>query len=340
MKIALESNNKTGFFTERWKNIAEEMGHEVVLVDFKDNDIISKLVACDACFWHFSHAEHPDYYLGKVITNTLSNSSCKSFPTFQDSWHFDDKIAQKYLLESINAPVPRSFVFYSFKEVNSFLKDADFPMVAKLKGGASSTNVKLLNNKTSAFWYSFISFYLGHRSINRFSALRFSYGKLLASKTSILNFSKDLAKIFVRSPFEKYNGSQKGYILLQEFLPNNDFDQRVVVIGNRAFALIRYANENDFRASGTGNIEYDRTKIDMRCIEIAFEISSKLGTTCLAFDFLYGETQNPLIAEVSYGFHQDAYDDCQGYWKRDLTWIDKKVEPQRWMIEEVLSNDM
>ena len=44
----------------------------------------------------------------------------------------------------------------------------------------------------------------------------------------------------------------KDYVYFQKFLPNNKYDIRIVVIGDRAFGFIRYNRENDFRASGSG----------------------------------------------------------------------------------------
>lgn len=54
---------------------------------------------------------------------------------------------------------------------------------------------------------------------------------------------------------------QKDYVYFQKFLPNNTYDIRITVIGERCFGFIRYNRENDFRASGSGKIEYDTSKI-------------------------------------------------------------------------------
>ena len=52
--------------------------------------------------------------------------------------------------------------------------------------------------------------------------------------------------------------SQRSYILWQEFIPDNQRDFRVTIIGRRyAFVFWRNNRPGDFRASGSGLIDYD-----------------------------------------------------------------------------------
>jgi glutathione synthase/RimK-type ligase-like ATP-grasp enzyme len=81
----------------------------------------------------------------------------------------------------------------------------------------------------------------------------------------------------------------KNYVYYQKYLPNNNFDTRVTVIGDRAFAFRRFNRTRDFRASGSGKIDYDMDSIDKRMIKIALETSEECGFQCMAFDFLYDE---------------------------------------------------
>jgi glutathione synthase/RimK-type ligase-like ATP-grasp enzyme len=56
---------------------------------------------------------------------------------------------------------------------------------------------------------------------------------------------------------EKKFNPEKNYVYFQDFIPQNDFDIRIIVIGKRAFAIKRMVRKGDFRASGSGNIKYD-----------------------------------------------------------------------------------
>lgn len=79
--------------------------------------------------------------------------------------------------------------------------------------------------------------------------------------------------------------------LSQDFIPNNDHDIRVIVIGDKAFAIKRMVRKNDFRASGSGNILYDKLQFNVESFRLAFEINNKLHSQCTAMDFIYQNNQ-------------------------------------------------
>ena len=61
------------------------------------------------------------------------------FPNFKTVWHFDDKLGQKYLFESIKAPLVTSYAFLYKAGALLWANKASFPKVFKLRGGAGST---------------------------------------------------------------------------------------------------------------------------------------------------------------------------------------------------------
>ena len=130
---------------------------------------------------------------------------------------------------------------------------------------------------------------------------------------------------------------EKGYVYFQEFIPDNKFDIRVIVVGEKAFALKRLVRKNDFRASGCGNIVYNKSEIDERCIQISFNVNEKLKCQSIAFDYVFDENNNPFIVEISYGFDVKAYDPCPGYWDSSLKWHDARFKQQEWMIENLIN---
>ena len=122
---------------------------------------------------------------------------------------------------------------------------------------------------------------------------------------------------------------------MQKFIPGNDSDTRIIVIGNRAFGIIRKVRKNDFRASGGGTITYDKENVDIRTVRMAFEVSKKLHLECVAYDFVFDQNNDPLIVEISYGFAIEAYDPCPGYWDNELDWHEGRFNPQAWMIDDL-----
>jgi glutathione synthase/RimK-type ligase-like ATP-grasp enzyme len=134
----------------------------------------------------------------------------------------------------------------------------------------------------------------------------------------------------------KMRGRDKGYIYFQDFIPENKHDTRVTIIGNRAFAFKRMVRDNDFRASGSGRIDYDMSGIDIRCVKIAFEIADKIQSQSVAFDFVVGKDSSPLIVEISYCYLASAIRDCCGHWDKNLNWHEGKMWPQYAIIEDIL----
>ena len=92
---------------------------------------------------------------------------------------------------------------------------------------------------------------------------------------------------------------------------------------------------NDFRASGSGNIKYEKHLFDESTIKLAFEIARKLGGQSVALDFIF-DNAVPKVVEVSYGFVQAGYDKCPGYWDKDMQWHEGKFDPCEWMVDLVV----
>ncbi len=144
------------------------------------------------------------------------------------------------------------------------------------------------------------------------------------------------ARMFIPTEVERFSNNEKGYIYFQDFIPDKEYDTRLIVIGDRCFGVRRYCRKGDFRASGSGIKAYEPELFDKECIQSAFEIAKKLKTQSVAFDFISDGLQ-PKIVEMSYCFVMGSfYDDCPGYWDSHLTWNAKIVNPQYFIIEDFL----
>src|SRR5690606_25942573 len=145
MKIAI--HHRPGSFSDRWIEYCKQQGIEYKIVNCYDSNIIEQLKDCDALMWHHHHGNVKDVIAADKILFALEHAGVKVFPDFKTSWHFDDKVAQKYLLEAIGAPMVPSYVFYDKKEAIEWANKTTYPKVFKLKGGAGSANVKLVRTK-------------------------------------------------------------------------------------------------------------------------------------------------------------------------------------------------
>ncbi|WP_431471804.1 hypothetical protein I5168_11140 [Nonlabens sp. SCSIO 43208] len=336
MKLAI--HHRKDSFSDRWISYCEKNHIDFKLVNCYDNNIITQLKDCDALLWHFHHHNYKDSIFAKGLFFSLEQSGMKVFPDFNTAWHFDDKIGQKYLLETLGMPLVPTFVFYDKSTAIDWARKTTFPKVFKLSGGAGGQNVRLIKNYNDCERIISKCFSNGFSQNDPWYRLKDRFNKFKHGKASLKELLIGFLKIFIKNDFEKLSTKEKGYAYFQEFIPNNTFDIRVVVVGNKAFGLKRNTRPNDFRASGSGSIIYDSRAIDIRCVEMAFKVNEKIKSQSIAFDFVFDKNDNPLIIEISYGYSVVAYDDCPGYWLSDLTWIDDSFKPQEWMIENLIKS--
>ncbi len=338
MKIGIHHRNSVGFFSERWIAYCEKNNISYKLVNAYSNDIVEQLSDCDAFMWHHSNYDYRDALFANKLLFSLQQSGKKVFPNFNTTWHFDDKVGEMYLLQSISAPIVPSYIFYTKKEALKWIEEISLPKVFKLRGGSGSSNVKLVKTKKQAKHLIKQSFGKGFSQYDRFSHLKDRYKAYKNGRDSFLGVCKSFARLFIPTEYSKMHSREKGYVYFQDFIPNNTFDIRICVVDDKAFALKRMCRENDFRASGGGRIIYDKNQIDERCVKIAFDVNDKLKTQSIAFDFVFDENNNPLIVEISYGFAANAYDACEGYWTKDMQWYaGNNFDFCGWMVESLIS---
>lgn len=215
---------------------------------------------------------------------------------------FEDKIAQAYLLDALGIPHPRTWVFWHAAEALERLDGLPFPLVAKLSRGVQSDGVALIRNRTEA-----------EELIGRM----FSFG------LSSMNFLRDRSE----RRFGKYNlmlrsmrrgrfkgNIERGYVLFQEFIPGNDFDTRLMLQDDKVLALRRHNRKGDFRASGSGLMDYDAEAISPAAVTLTFELARAMKVPSLVADVIF-RCDEPLINEFSYSTQIHGVRPCRGHWR-------------------------
>jgi len=337
IKIGIHHNKNS--FSDRWIEYCIEHDISYKILDCLKANIKDDLKDCDILIWHFNHIQTEQYRIAKKLIQYLELSGKPVFPNYSSMCHYDNKIAQKSLLESIDAPLIPTHIFFSREEAIKWSSTINYPIVFKLSTGAGSFNVKLVHSKSEIIKLINKSFDIGHSPLDRTALFmdRLWHIKRDRNFKSILGLFKGLARLVIPTEFEKSSKKEKGYAYFQDFIPNNKYDIRIIVIGKRAFAIKRNVRENDFRASGSGSIEYDKKLFDKRCIEISFEISKKLHFNSMAYDYVFDEFNNPLLVEISYCFSPNAYYHCPGYWDDNLNWIEGFFKPEDFIIEDLIN---
>ncbi|WP_294819435.1 hypothetical protein [uncultured Flavobacterium sp.] len=335
MKIAIHDRKNS--FSEEWIEVCKEKSIPYKVVNCYDNDIVEQVSDCSVLLWHHHHANPKDLLFARQLLSSLQQAGKTVFPDHNTGWHFDDKAGQKYLLEALGLPLVPTTIFYSKDAATKWANAVSFPKVFKLRGGAGSFNVKLMKDRQQALKYINIAFGKGFSTFFGWSGFTERIRKYRKGQVGINEVFKGAARMIYPPKYAKTAGREQGYIYFQEFIPENDCDIRVVVMGDKAIAIKRQVRDGDFRASGSGMIVYDKNQIPEECVKLSFEANEKLQSQCTAFDFVFLDGK-PLIVEISYGFSYKSYKDCPGYWDSSLNWHDAEIEIGKWIIESVLKN--
>ncbi|WP_430934261.1 ATP-grasp domain-containing protein [Saccharicrinis sp. 156] len=334
-KIAI--HHTPGSFSDRWIAYCDAQRINYKVVNCYQSDILKQLEDCDALMWHFNHKDSKDSKFAIQLLNAVQCSGKKVFPDYHTAWHFDDKLAQKYLFESLELPHAATHVFYSPKDAKEWIKSAYFPTVFKLRNGSGSDNVKLVRSGVKAKKLVSKAFSKGFKQYEGWSNLKERIRKFRVGKASVWDVVKGFIRLIYPTKYARVTGREKGYAMFQDFIPGNDHDIRVVVIGDKAVAIKRLVRDHDFRASGSGFIEYDKELFKESTIQLSFDISKKMNTQCVAFDYVF-KNGEPLLVEVSYGFSPIGYDPCPGYWDESLTWYEGGFDMYGWMVEDIIAS--
>ncbi len=319
-------------FSARWVERAAAAGHEARLVDAYGPDVAAQLEGCDAFMWWFAHLPAPRLFAKRLLPAIEHGLGVPVFPSWRTGWHFDDKIGQQYLLEACGVPTPRTWIFWRRDAARDFCRGAAYPMVLKLTGGIVSENVRLVRSAAEAeYWIErlFGAGVVGLQEPDRVGAAAEAVRRLRRAAAVLRGHVP-------APPTSRRTELQRGYLLVQEFVPGNEFDTRVVVIGDRAYAFRRFNRPGDFRASGSGLRDPDPAAIDRDALRRAFRIARHLRTQSLALDFLRRPDGRLLVNEISYYYEGWVlHEECPGHWRLGgdpdggaLTWVDRRVRPE------------
>ena len=334
----LAIHTKSGSFVPAWVQYCKENALPFREVDCFAPDIIRQLSGCEALLWNWAHHDYRAQLFARQLIASVEKMGISVFPNSATCWHYDDKVGQKYLLESVGAPLVPTYVFYHRDQALRWIEETSFPKVWKLRGGAGSQNVRLVHSKNDA--RKVINRSFGKGSANfRFHPLqdRIWHFRRDRSLRSFLNISRGIVRALIPHENNAKSQIQRDYVYIQDFIPDNDCDIRIIVIGNRAFAIKRMVRKGDFRASGSGHILYDREEFPEECVRISFDVTQRLRSQSCAFDFVQKDGKW-LIVEISYAFPLALFKPCPGYWDEALVWHDAPVTPERFMIEDLLTD--
>lgn len=293
----------------------------------------------DVILWHYSNYSFKDMLMARNLLYTLGNKAKKVFPSFKGAWHFEDKLAETYLLESINAPISQSFYYYNLEDFKQAInnKEISFPIIAKLRNGLGFHKLKKLETAEELMIYGKKMLTSGLSSAPKLINRASSNIKSSKSLKTFINRAKRIPRFLQSLANAKKFNIERDYIYLQEFVPNNGCDVKIVVIGDKLSYIGRNILQGEFRIAGGGDLFYDKDKVSQNVIDSTFMTSDKLGFNCMGYDYVINsKTDEGKIIEISYGFSHQVLLAANGYFDRDGKWHNEPLDIPAEIIKRML----
>lgn len=292
------------------------------IIDLERSDCTDRIKDYQAMIWNplymglrlAGHFKEKVYFMEKILGKLV-------FPNFETIWHFESKVAESYLFKQLNIQPPRTYITFDYQEAVDIINQIDLPIVLKKSEGAASKNVRLVHNRKWLLDYA----------ERVFCHQLWGGDRRHHSKKELLrnNFTEKWVWYFILSQFIP-SDSGMGVLYLQEYIPNNDADLRITVIGDRyAYGFWRNNRPGDFRASGSGRLVYDR-EIPINAVHYCQQINKQLHFDTMAYDILFNNNQM-VVNEMSYNYLDSALYNTPGYYEFDPEF--RFVEGHTWPQE-------
>jgi glutathione synthase/RimK-type ligase-like ATP-grasp enzyme len=287
-----------------------------------------------------------DLSLMQAILPEIERNGVYALPNFNTAYHCGDKSRLAPFYEANNINHPKTYLFWEIEHVISVLDSGSivFPVIVKLRRGASSTNVIKVNNKKQLLKLAKNIFLKGVKpGMLEEAAYGSGYFLSLILKSLKKQSAQSIKDLRHKLHYIRLNDTREiesSCLIVQQYHPNNSFDTRITIIGDRAFGFRRFNRKDDFRASGSGLIDYDTNEIDSSMIKLAFELSKKFDFQTMAYDFIYDTEGNPTVLEHNFTYVDSAVSKCPIYWDQDLNEFpnDNKY-PQYWQLVDALGDN-
>jgi len=322
-------------YGDAWARCLEARGIEVRWVDLTRADAIAQVAGADGAMWRWGHLPADKRVAPRVLAAIAHVLGIPVLPDHATAWHYDEKLSQYYLLAGAGFPMPPTWIFWDAASAHRWAAAARYPKIFKLSAGSSGLNVAQVRSAEAA-----------GALIDRMFGAGIAGGLVEEApaaappRPTLARRARAAARALLgrpawtpAPPAPPCWDVERGYAYFQEWVPDNAFDTRVFVTGERVFAYRRFPYPGDFRASRAGGPrDFDPAQIDPRCLELALAISRRYGFQTMAYDIMLFEGE-PVVLEISYtyGF---LHGECPGYWTPGLAWVPRPTWPYEAQAED------
>ena len=108
MKIAIQPDDYTDpakperidASSPKWAELLLEAGHEIRWVNVFLPDILDQIKGCHGFMWRWGHAGGMGRIARRLLPILERQLGLALYPDINTCWHYDDKIAQTYILKA------------------------------------------------------------------------------------------------------------------------------------------------------------------------------------------------------------------------------------------------
>jgi glutathione synthase/RimK-type ligase-like ATP-grasp enzyme len=250
-------------------------GYTVELLEF--HDIINKNLKVEnkTVIYAFSQKDNYRAYINDIIYHLSKNN--RVIPSYDLLKCHENKGYQEIYKKEIGLKgLPASY-YTSFKEVDFFA--ISYPVVLKTTQGTNGKGVYLIKNRSDF-----------QKTIKRLVARTsiWTHIDLLRRKYLRRKKFKEYPDYSNKADYHEYKEylRQEENFIIQKFIPDLDFDYRVLVGFNRYYVMRRSVRSGDFRASGSKKFSFSYVP-DHSLLDFAQSVYDKFDTPFLSLDVLY-----------------------------------------------------
>jgi len=190
------------------------------------------------------------------------------YPSAVQALLYENKCLEAYVSTVSGLPFAKTYISHRKEDALAVLEKARYPLVSKVNQSSGSMGVELVRTPRQA------------RRVVRQA------------------FSRTGRSVHV--PWFR----QKNYVYFQEFVPNDGYDIRVILVGNCAFGYYRKVLSGDFRASGMGAVE--KRALPEDAVRVAWNAYRHINSPQLVVDMVHGLDGRYTIIEFTLFFQVET----------------------------------
>lgn len=268
-----------------FKQVLLKQGYKVLQMTY--NDVLNHLSGKQLDGYHvvYTSSENIEYkeYIKDIIYEVGKSNTL--IPRYEFLMCHEDKVYQEIMKKSYGIKSLDVKIYAAMKDLYKDIDQIEYPIVIKKCTGAGSISVYMAKERDE---------------------LEKIAKKITKGRDYYEYYLKAVYKRIKGKLNEHYFEDEKyfGRLILQQYVPNLECDWKVLVFGDKFYALRRQVRKNDFRASGSGRFAFEVP--DDKILDYAKEIFERMNTPFLSLDLCIDEKGRVYLIEFQ-GIHFGPY---------------------------------